>query len=92
MCSVERGFIYKVRFFELEGLGFRVCSSGGCEGFRTLGSGPEGGRTSRPSSSLAGSANDACHCSKWSMVMKCCRCCCFTKKPLRESACLLCGV
>lgn len=67
----------------------RVCSSSGVGvGFRVLGSGPEGGRTSWSSSSLAGSANDACHCGKWSMVMKCCCCCCccFTKKPLRESA------
>ena len=60
---------------------------GGGGGVGVLGSGPEGGRTSRSSRSLAGSSNDACHCGKWSVVMKCCCCCCrFTKKPLREAA------
>lgn len=49
--------------------------------------GPEGGGGSWSWSSLAGSANDACHCSKWSMLMKCC--CCFTKKALREPSCPL---
>lgn len=66
-----------------------VCARlGGKGGFGVLGSGPENGRTPWTLSSLAGSANDACHCSKWSMVMKCC-CCCFTKKLLRGTARLL---
>lgn len=60
-----------------------------CWGFGALGFGPAGRRASWSSSSFAGSSNDACHCSKWSIVMKCCCCCCcFTEKPLRESACL----
>lgn len=68
---------------------FSLVGVGGC-GVKALGSRPEGGGASRSLSSLAGSANDACHCSKWSMMTKCCCCCCCcaTEKTLRPSACL----